>query len=106
MYNDLLPIGSVVLLKEAEVKLMIIGRILSDEKLEEIYDYCGVVYPIGVTGEADNYFFNRDAIAQVYHVGYIGDEEISFQQEVLADLGELHIVDGKIEPVDAEEEQE
>ena len=50
MYENLLPIGSVVLLKGAKTKLMIMGRILSDEKLEEIYDYVGCIYPLGMTG--------------------------------------------------------
>nr|MCR4909192.1 DUF4176 domain-containing protein [Lachnospiraceae bacterium] len=49
MYKDLLPIGSVVLLKGGQRKLMITGRILSDEKLTEIYDYVGVIYPLGNT---------------------------------------------------------
>ena len=98
MYGDLLPIGSVVLLKEAETKLMIIGRIVSDSKMEEIYDYVGVIYPLGMSAANDQYFFNRDAIGQVYHVGYIGEEEISFKKEVLDELGELEIVNGRIEP--------
>ncbi|MBQ9504844.1 MAG: DUF4176 domain-containing protein, partial [Lachnospiraceae bacterium] len=49
MYENLLPIGSVVLLKGGKAKLMITGRILSDENLKEIYDYVGVVYPLGNT---------------------------------------------------------
>ena len=100
MYQDLLSIGSVVQLKGAEAKLMITGRILSDEKMEKIYDYCGVIYPTGITAENTQYFFNRDDIETVYHVGYIGEEELAFKKEVLSELGELEIVDGRIEEKD------
>lgn len=105
-YSDLLPIGSVVLLKEAEVKLMIIGRIVSDEEMKNIYDYVGVIYPTGLAAENDQYFFNRDAIDQIYHYGYIGEEEISFKEEVLSQLDELEIVDGKIQPKAEEDDEE
>lgn len=77
---------------------MIIGRILSDEKMEKIYDYLGVIYPVGMTAENDHYFFDRDVIERVYHVGYIGDEELEFKEQVLSELGELEIEDGEIVP--------
>ena len=96
MYEDLLPIGTVVLLQGAKTKLMITGRILSDEKLEQIYDYVGVIYPVGATGEENQYFFNRDAIERVYFIGYQDEDEIRFKNEVLATLGELEIKDGQI----------
>lgn len=39
--KDLLPIGSVVTLKEGKKKLMIIGRIQENEKTKKLYDYAG-----------------------------------------------------------------
>ncbi|MBQ6967133.1 MAG: DUF4176 domain-containing protein [Lachnospiraceae bacterium] len=98
MYENLLPIGSVVLLKGAKTKLMIMGRILSDEKMEEIYDYVGCIYPLGMTGDDNNYFFNRDGIEKVFFVGFQDEEELNFRSEVLAELGELEIKDGEIVP--------
>ena len=96
MYEDLLPIGSVVLLRGAKRKLMITGRILSDAKMEEIYDYVGCLYPEGNTGDENQWFFNRDAIDRVLFVGFQDEEELRFKEEVLADLGELTIKDGRI----------
>ncbi len=98
MYENLLPIGSVVLLKGAKTKLMIMGRILSNDKMEEIYDYVGCIYPLGMTGEDNNYFFNRDDIEKVFFVGFQDEEELDFRSEVLAELGELEIKDGEIVP--------
>ncbi len=77
---------------------MIIGRLLASEDMDQVYDYLGVLYPVGMTAEDDHYFFNRDAIAEVYHVGYIDDDEIAFKEEVLSELGELEIEDGEIVP--------
>ena len=77
---------------------MIIGRLLASEDMDQVYDYLGVIYPVGITAEDDHYFFNRDAIEQVFHVGYIDEEEIAFKEEVLSELGELEIEDGEIVP--------
>ncbi|MBQ1525780.1 MAG: DUF4176 domain-containing protein [Lachnospiraceae bacterium] len=100
MYGDLLPIGSVVLLKGAKTKLMIVGRILSDEKETDIFDYAGCIYPIGMTADNDLYFFNRDAIDRIYFIGLQDEDELNYKEEILSQLGELEIRDGKIVPVE------
>ena len=43
--KDLLPIGSVVMLKNAEHALMIFGVMQTDETEKVDYDYIGVLYP-------------------------------------------------------------
>ena len=43
----MLPIGSVVTLKEGKKKLMIIGRIQENEKTKKLYDYAGCQWPEG-----------------------------------------------------------
>ncbi len=100
MYKDLLPIGSVVLLKGGDTKLMITGRILSDERMQTVYDYVGCFYPIGMTGDGEQFFFNRDAIEHTFFIGYQDEEELLFKEEVLGKLGELTIKDGQIVPVE------
>ncbi len=100
MYDELLPIGSVVLLKEAKLKLVIVGRILTNDDMKEIFDYAGVIYPLGITGDDELYFFNRDAIDRLYFIGFQDGEELEFKEEVLSKLGELTIKDGQIVPVE------
>lgn len=39
--KDLLPIGSVVTLKEGTKKLMITGRLQQNMKTKKLYDYAG-----------------------------------------------------------------
>ena len=82
MWDGLLPIGSVVLLKGGEVPLMIIGlcqtRIEEADNPTKIFDYVGVGYPMGLTRPDEMYKFNREAIEKVYHIGYITDEMLEF----------------------------
>ena len=85
-YQELLPIGSVVLLKGAQTKLMITGRIVTDEKMEEIYDYVGVIYPIGASGDSEQYFFNRDAIELPFSSGIRMRRSWSFATRFLPSL--------------------
>jgi len=73
----MLTIGSVVLLKGGEQKLMIIGRkpVLEKNNDEKVYmDYVGCVYPIGIL-EDEVYYFNEDDIKEVIFEGYQGEEE-------------------------------
>jgi len=47
--KDFLPLGTVVLLKDTQKKLMIIGRLQICEGIA--YKYSGVVYPEGYMGK-------------------------------------------------------
>ena len=77
----LLPIGSVVQLKNGQVKIMIINRYpLYDNKGELGYfDYSACVYPYGNT---DNQvcFFNQTDIDKVWFEGYIDESEEELQK--------------------------
>ncbi len=96
MYKDLLPIGSVVLLHGGEKRVMICGRIQTKAGDETIYDYSACLYPEGILGSDSMYFFNRDAIDRLFFVGFQDLEEIEYSKQVLGQLGELEIKDGKI----------
>ena len=81
--RELLPIGSVVLLKSATKKAMIYGVKQGDKASGTEYDYIGVVYPEGNMGEGTQFFFNHDAIDKVIFRGFENDErEISCRRVV------------------------
>lgn len=105
MYKDMLPIGSVVLLKEAEKRLMICGRIQTMANDTKIYDYSACYYPEGITGSDEMIFFDRDAIDRVYFLGFQDAECIAFEEQVLNRLGELEVVNGQIVPKQAANQQ-
>ncbi len=78
-YEYLLPIGSVVRLKNAERKLMIFG-ILQKEKAEtgRIFDYVAVPYPEGLQGMGLNIGFNHEDIEEIIWRGYEDDDRKAF----------------------------
>lgn len=98
MYKELLPIGSVILLKGGEKRLMICSRVIVGGEENEIYDYAGCYYPEGIMDSTQLFFFNQDAIEDVYFIGFQDPEEIQFKKKVLArlDEGKLEVEDGQI----------
>jgi len=77
--RNLLPIGSVVLLKGAMKKMMIFGIKQLDEKNPETeYDYSGVPYPEGNVGTDTQYLFNHSDIGMVCFRGFEDEEREEF----------------------------
>ena len=74
MTNDFLPVGSVVLLKEATRPIVIIGYSVVEQGSKKLWDYLGCAYPVGVIGTDKNLLFQREQIEKVISVGYEDDE--------------------------------
>ena len=77
MLEGLLPIGSVVLLKGATKKLMIVGVVRKDDK--NIYDYIAVLYPEGYTSEKELVLFNNENIDKLFSIGFQDEEQFAFK---------------------------
>lgn len=78
-YEGLLPIGSVVLLKNSTRKLMVIGY--GQEKLNDasmLYDYAGCLFPEGFSSPDSTFLFNGTQVAQVYSLGYIDEQAMEY----------------------------
>jgi len=74
-YEKYLPVGTVVLLKNAKKRVMIIGfAAKGSETGDVIYDYIGCLYPEGVISSDKNLLFNHDQIARIFYIGYIDEE--------------------------------
>ncbi len=83
MIKNLLPIGSVVMLRDAEKPLMIYGIKQLDSNNPGIeYDYIGVLYPEGNIGANFQYLFNHKDIVEVLFKGYETDEWQEFLDTV------------------------
>ena len=66
--NDLLPIGSVIKIKNKKVKYIIIGRKIRFRDV--IYDYGCVIYPYGMLIDKKSiYYFNDNAVEYVAFIG-------------------------------------
>lgn len=79
---DLLPLGSVVTLKEGNKKIMIVGRIQRNVETKEIFDYSAVLWPEGIINSKKLYLFNHSDIQHLYFVGLQDVEEFNFRYEL------------------------
>ncbi len=86
--KELLPIGSIVLLKEADKALMICGVRHMHQETGDEYDYIGVIYPEGFLGEESHYLFQHEQIKEIVFLGYESDERKSF----LAKLEDFYLL--------------
>ena len=83
MEEKLLPIGSVVKLKNGQKRLMITGflQMEQDEKGQKnIWDYSGCLYPEGMLTSEANYVFNHSQIEE---------EEEEFKKKLKEAIEEL-----------------
>ncbi|MDR0266681.1 DUF4176 domain-containing protein [Paenibacillus sp.] len=78
--KTLLPLGSVVLLKGAQKKLMIYGRKQIQMESNTLYDYLGVVFPEGYIDPNYTFLFNHGDINKIEFVGFSNDEEEKFHK--------------------------
>ncbi|WP_261044834.1 DUF4176 domain-containing protein [Streptococcus mitis] len=67
----ILPIGSVVYLKEGNQKIMILNRgaVVEQDDTQVYFDYTGALYPEQV------YYFNREDIDEVIWEGHSDSDE-------------------------------
>ncbi|MBM7643967.1 hypothetical protein JOD45_000158 [Scopulibacillus daqui] len=84
----LLPIGSVVYLKDIDKQeVMIYGRKQKRENESKIWDYVGCPYPQGNISKDYNIFFDHNQILKVIFKGYETESEIQLRRKLV----ELHL---------------
>ncbi len=85
-FEKFLPIGTVVLLKDAKKRLMITGYLPTGKPIEEskehLYDYMGCVFPEGVLRSSTIAVFNHEQIDKVYHMGLIDVESKDYLNKI------------------------
>ena len=79
---DVLPLGSVVMLKEGDKKIMIVGRLQKHVETQEIFDYAAVLWPEGMIDSKRFYLFNHTDIQRLYFVGLQNVEEFNYREEL------------------------
>lgn len=83
----LLPLGSVVYLREGNKKVLIIARglITNSQNGELYFDYGGVPYPEGLQDDKMAYF-QHDAVTRVVHTGYSDSDDEATVDKIFAYL--------------------
>lgn len=76
----ILPLGTVVTLKNGNIKLIIVGRaqLFNNGGTIGYFDYSALRYPQGMMGEQEFAFFNDEDIEEVLFEGYRDEQEIDF----------------------------
>ena len=85
---ELLPLGTIVVLRDGYKKLIVIGRKIYSGNGEKLNDYLGCLYPEGYLGEEYCYVFNNEDIDQVIYKGYSDLEDEVFTK-TLKEINEL-----------------
>ena len=87
--KKLLPIGSVVLLKNGRKKLVVMGILQAKTQKDGTvkgYDYLGVPYPEGYVGPESGLLFHHEDIQEMVFTGYQNRERellVEGMQEIL-----------------------
>ena len=95
--RELLPIGTVVLLKESTKRAMIVGLCQKGVSTNKLYDYAGVVFPEGFISGNKMLLFNNDQIERIFVIGYQDEEQISFMVRANETMAKLRADEGKNE---------
>lgn len=82
-YDKVLPIGTVVLLNNANKRLMIVGyQRKAAVDSEKIYDYCGCAYPEGFITPKEAAVFDHDQIDRIIFMGLQNGPQIAFAEKL------------------------
>lgn len=86
-----LPIGTVVLLKGGNKKVMILSYLIfsnGSEKNKVMYDYGGCTFPEGVMDSKTAVGFNHTDIEEIVHMGLEDDKEFKELNDALTKFGD------------------
>lgn len=73
-----LPIGSVVLLKESQKRIMIVGVKQKQSDSDKVWDYSACLFPEGILNPDKLFLFDTEQIERLYFVGLQDGECLTF----------------------------
>ncbi|KZK04954.1 putative EsaC protein -like (Listeria type 3) [Lactococcus cremoris] len=81
-YEQILPIGTIIITKDGNVPLMIVSRgaLFDNNGKVGYFDYSAIPYPSGITDGEEFAFFNREDIESVIYFGYRNSDEQIFSE--------------------------
>lgn len=82
MIEKYLPVGSVVLLRGGEKRIMIIGRAEREQASGRSWDYLACPYPEGFLGADNAYLCDHDQIERVFFIGFQDGEELAYAERL------------------------
>ncbi|KZK05427.1 putative EsaC protein -like (Listeria type 3) [Lactococcus cremoris] len=109
MKNNILPLGTVVTLKNGDSsELMIIARAsVVEQKGEQVYyDYGAVLIPQGMMQPEAVYFFNEENVEKIVFEGYENNDEKIFSQNYHEMVAQSKVPKGNISSSDSVDTEE
>ena len=73
-----LPIGSVVLLKDSQKRIMIVGVKQKQADSDKVWDYSACLYPEGILDPDHLFLFDSEQIERLYFIGLQDGEGLAF----------------------------
>lgn len=90
--KEYLPIGTIVLLKGGEKKVMITGFcVIPNDNNHKLYDYSGCLFPEGIIDSNEVCLFNHNQIEKIYFRGYENEEEKEFKDKLRETIKDIKI---------------
>lgn len=84
--KNFLPVGTIVLLKNAKKRVMISGYCkITIGEITKVWDYCGYIYPEGLVEKEDILTFDDEDIDKVCYLG-LNNEEYREYEKGLKDV--------------------
>ena len=77
-----LPLGTVLLLKGGKKRIMITGFGITSQD-NQVFDYCGCMFPEGMISSTETLVFNHDQIEKIYYMGLQDEEEKKFKKRLM-----------------------
>ena len=106
MKEKYLPIGTVVNLKGATKKIMIIGYCPVENENHQMFDYSACLYPEGVIDSKKTLLFNHEQIEKIHFEGNNDDEFKALNEKKKKMIKELKNLKNMTIPEDKKEENQ
>ncbi len=98
MAKKLLPIGTVVVLKESDGRVMISGYLpITQNRPDHVWDYSGFRFPLGYVNDSEVFCFDEEQIDTIIQYGFRDYEADAFLEKVESSIDEIksRIAEGK-----------
>lgn len=106
MKEKYLPIGTVVNLKGATKKIMIIGYCPVENENHQMFDYSACLYPEGVIDSKKTLLFNHEQIEKIHFEGNNDAEFQALNEKMKTMIKELKNLKNMTIPEDKKEENQ
>jgi uncharacterized protein (TIGR02452 family) len=81
-HKKYLPVGTIVELRNDNKKLIVLGFCFETTD-KTVFDYCGCLYPEGLTYNKELKTYNHYQISKIYHIGYFNYQHQIFRDKLL-----------------------